>query len=195
MKEFRLFLRTGRRGAALANIFETKFNPYHDPRNGQFTFAPGHPNALSFVITSYGRSAGTSAVSRDREAPSNVVPPSNRSIEAAPVSQTGYSAGSTLRLAQYRPNPRAGTGGNSRAFHDPLTLQQAVPALRTAPGGSIIAVADSFFNFSGPANAAAEALSVAYSRNLIKQIKEIDPNYRFETLREPPNPTRTDQPN
>jgi hypothetical protein len=33
---FEIYLRTGRRVS-----FEQKFNPYHDPRNGQFTFAPG----------------------------------------------------------------------------------------------------------------------------------------------------------
>lgn len=33
-EEFRAFLRTGSR-------IEVKFNPYHDPRDGRFTFAPG----------------------------------------------------------------------------------------------------------------------------------------------------------
>lgn len=29
---------------------ELKFNPYHDPRNGQFTFAPGGPRSLSRIL-------------------------------------------------------------------------------------------------------------------------------------------------
>lgn len=37
---FGLFLRTGRRVVPPPPI-ELKFNPYHDPRNGRFTFAPG----------------------------------------------------------------------------------------------------------------------------------------------------------
>jgi LysM repeat protein len=37
---FEVYLRTGRRDVQPDNI-EHKFNPYHDPKNGQFTFAPG----------------------------------------------------------------------------------------------------------------------------------------------------------
>lgn len=36
---FSIYLRTGQR-VAIPPI-ELKFNPYHDPRNGRFTFAPG----------------------------------------------------------------------------------------------------------------------------------------------------------
>ena len=36
---FAIYLRTGQR-VAIPPI-ELKFNPYHDPRNGRFTFAPG----------------------------------------------------------------------------------------------------------------------------------------------------------
>jgi hypothetical protein len=42
---FEIYLRTGRRLAA--EILERKFNPYHDPRNGQFTFAPGGPRSIA----------------------------------------------------------------------------------------------------------------------------------------------------
>lgn len=37
---FEVYLRTGRRAIQPDNI-QYKFNPYHDPKNGQFTFAPG----------------------------------------------------------------------------------------------------------------------------------------------------------
>ena len=36
---FSIYLRTGQRVAV--GPIELKFNPYHDPRNGRFTFAPG----------------------------------------------------------------------------------------------------------------------------------------------------------
>ena len=56
-RAFRHYLRTGRRlemsafeGSRAAAEF--KFNPYHDPRNGQFTFAPGGPRSLSYVVIS-----------------------------------------------------------------------------------------------------------------------------------------------
>ena len=42
---FRHYLRTGEKlpPALFTPGFEAKFNPYHDPRNGRFTFAPGGP--------------------------------------------------------------------------------------------------------------------------------------------------------
>lgn len=43
---FAHWLRTGRLPSGdAAQRIELKFNPYHDPRNGQFTFAPGGPAA------------------------------------------------------------------------------------------------------------------------------------------------------
>ena len=43
-RAFEFFLRTGRRLIEPVSV-ENKFNPYHDPRNGQFTFAPGGPRS------------------------------------------------------------------------------------------------------------------------------------------------------
>jgi hypothetical protein len=58
-RAFAHYLRTGHIVSGLADEpLETKFNPYHDPENGQFTFAPGHANALGNVVTSYGRGSG-----------------------------------------------------------------------------------------------------------------------------------------
>ncbi len=59
-KAFSLFLRTGKRLAVFEPI-EAKFNPYHDPRNGQFTFAPGGPRSLSDVVISDRRRSGQGA--------------------------------------------------------------------------------------------------------------------------------------
>ena len=51
---FEHYLRTGQRLSTQAWVQEVehKFNPYHDPRNGCFTFAPGGPRSLSHVIVS-----------------------------------------------------------------------------------------------------------------------------------------------
>lgn len=38
MSAFKYYLRTGRRSAEL-DLLETKFNPWHDPEDGRFTFA------------------------------------------------------------------------------------------------------------------------------------------------------------
>lgn len=136
------------------------------------------------MITSYGRSNIPPQTS-DGFKPANNLSFNATATVTAPSAAEVVDNRTNFRLAQYRPNPRARTGGNSRAFHDPLTLQQALPSLRDAPGGSIIAVADSFFNLTGPANAATETLTTAYTRKLLQDIKEIDPGYAFETLGQP----------
>lgn len=53
LRAFSLWLRTGQwpAGPAAPDV-ECKFNPYHDPRNGQFTFAPGGPRSLSRAVAS-----------------------------------------------------------------------------------------------------------------------------------------------
>lgn len=57
-RAFSGWLRTGRwPGPGNRRGVELKFNPYHDPRNGRFTFAPGGPRSLSYVIISDGRPA------------------------------------------------------------------------------------------------------------------------------------------
>lgn len=59
-RAFLHYLRTGQRLSEYHFVdreeFELKFNPYHDPHNGQFTFAPGGPKSLSHVIVSSRRS-------------------------------------------------------------------------------------------------------------------------------------------
>lgn len=47
---FEIYLRTGR--LVPTDALERKFNPYHDPRNGQFTFAPGGPRSIADPIFS-----------------------------------------------------------------------------------------------------------------------------------------------
>ena len=48
---FEVYLRTGRR-LVIRESSERKFNPYHDPRNGQFTFAPGGPRSVTDPVFS-----------------------------------------------------------------------------------------------------------------------------------------------
>jgi hypothetical protein len=50
-RAFGHYLRTGRRSVIIfaggdRRRLETKFNPYHDPTNGRFIFAPGGPRSL-----------------------------------------------------------------------------------------------------------------------------------------------------
>lgn len=48
---FAYYLRTGRRlPEEPASSLGVKFNPWHDPRNGQFTFARGGPRSLSGAV-------------------------------------------------------------------------------------------------------------------------------------------------
>lgn len=59
------YLRTGRvpleiksaLGEDISGGYWVKFNPYHDPDNGRFTFAPGHPNAIGNPMVSERRNA------------------------------------------------------------------------------------------------------------------------------------------
>jgi hypothetical protein len=44
-----------------------------------------------------------------------------------------------------------GRGSNSRAFEDPITLEQSFPGLRNAPVRAIVAAADNLFDLTGPA--------------------------------------------
>lgn len=73
-------------------------------------------------------------------------------------------------------------GSNSAAFRDPMTLEQVFPGLRSAPGGSIVALADGIFDLGGPAQAATSAWAKNITSDLIAQIRAIDPSYRFESL-------------
>ncbi len=131
---FATWPRTGRWPIAVPrNGVELKFNPYHDPRNRQFTVAPGGPRSLSRVVVSHRRQPAL--------------------LEASSASANGASTGkgsiignatggeATLQDAVYRPvepidltlasrAPRSPRGGNASAFYDPMTLQQAIPHLQ-----------------------------------------------------------------
>lgn len=63
-----------------------------------------------------------------------------------------------------------------------MTLEQVFPGLREAPSGTILALADNVFDFSGPARALTSELALNEISTLIKQVQAIDPNYRFGSL-------------
>ncbi|WP_116970654.1 hypothetical protein [Blastomonas sp. UPD001] len=156
---FEHYLRTGRRIDLQPRraAIERKFNPYHDPDNGQFTFAPG------------GRRSGTSPRSSQR---------------GSDAPKPGVSANpAKLLLAQYRPNRRARIGGNrGPALNDPMTLERAFPGLRNAPGSSIIALADNALDITGPSRRLTTELADAEVKKLIAQIKQVDPDFRYQSL-------------
>ncbi|WP_267396935.1 MULTISPECIES: hypothetical protein [unclassified Sphingomonas] len=142
---FAAWLRTGKlppvRGA---DGLELKFNPYHDPRDGRFTFAPGGARA-----TYDGASA---------------------------------RAQTQARLAPAPEPPVVGRGGNSRAFEDPMTLRQSFPQWRGTPGGAVFAVADNLFDLTGPAEAAKAELLQGHARQLMAQIKAMDPAWHYDEI-------------
>jgi hypothetical protein len=165
----------------LGDGIECKFNPYHDPRNGRFTFAPGGPRSLDHPIVSHRRSASRS---KPVAAPA---PPEARVADdpaGATISDAVYRparAAAMLQPAGFAPSaePR---GGNIRAFDDPMTLEQVFPDLRDTPGGALVALADDAFDFSGPSRALTAELTKNWSNRLIEQIKAIDPSYHFDSL-------------
>ena len=63
-----------------------------------------------------------------------------------------------------------------------MTLEQAFPGLQKSPGGAILAAADHLFDLTGPANDAQAALADNWSRGIIDQIREIDPNWHYDRL-------------
>ena len=78
------YLRTGRRTVRHGAI-EYKFNPYHDPRNGQFTFAPGKGG-----FRGGGGSFGGGGATGDWEAP-RIEP--KKTVKAKPFMPKGGSGG------------------------------------------------------------------------------------------------------
>lgn len=148
-RPFEHWLRTGRLpDGGTAQVIQLKFNPYHDPRNGRFTFAPGGPSIAPSAGLVRRRAAATnrgSIATGAGGATTAEVPKLSASMPTAP---------STANFAPTRTGPPMGRGPNIRALEKPMTLEQVFPGLRDAPGGAIIAVADDFFDLRGPTNAA-----------------------------------------
>lgn len=186
-RTYTVWLRTGRWTVEpVDDDIERKFNPYHDPRNGQFTFAPGGPHSLSQVIVSHGRRSASGS----------------KPLLQNETGEQNTSGGTSVLDAVYRPDetqvgpvpasfprvPRSMGRSNAQAFHDPMTLQQAIPTLESRPAGAIVALADNLFDITGPAQEMTTQLARERSNQLIEQIRAIDPDYRFESLGFPYTP-------
>lgn len=86
---FEFYLRTGRRLVS-PRASERKFNPYHDPRNGQFTFAPGGPRSVANPIFSDRHGLSKPKAKPDGETTST--PPTARSKGPPPTRRTPVAA-------------------------------------------------------------------------------------------------------
>jgi len=205
---FARFIRTGRIEAPA--VTERKFNPWHDPDDGRFTFAgqgvyyargggaSGGPNQRRpverFIRAGGGQSitigARTSAPTRFAQPVGRLSASTDNRVQAL-AARAGGPASATLLgspALQVRPpkQPRerpAGMGHN--APPDVRLIEQAFPGLRIAPGGAIVAAADNLVDLTGPARRATQALTRAESRSIINEIRSIDPSYRFQSLGEP----------
>lgn len=180
------YLRTGQRLTIRGDPeVELKFNPYHDPRNGRFTFAPGGPRSLSDIIISDGH-RGERRVSRSVAtiAPEAPPAPSDQAASSQLIEAVGVpDEAAATQLAQYRPGPRGRMGDNGGPpLNDPLTIEQTFPALHNSPGGSLIALADNILDLTGPANRLTTEFMERHANILIQQIKAIEPNFRPASL-------------
>ncbi|WP_232834161.1 MULTISPECIES: hypothetical protein [unclassified Sphingomonas] len=63
-----------------------------------------------------------------------------------------------------------------------MTLEQSFPGLGNSPGGAVVAVADTLFDFHGPADAMTAEVLEKQMRHLSAQIKTIDPAWRYDEI-------------
>lgn len=195
-RAFSQWMRTGIwHGAFDAGGIEHKFNPYHDPRNGQFTFAPGGPRSLSHVVISHGRGKGFRTYRSSMTGSAAVRSPATDAQSAKLGDGRGpdlagrvLGRGETARLLAPPDTGRSSRrGGSNRHYEeerhgpgDPDALERAFPGLRGSPAGAIVAVADGLFDLSGPSRAATTALARNWSNALENDIKRIVPGFRYD---------------
>jgi hypothetical protein len=166
---------------------EVKFNPYHDPRDGRFTFATGGGLAAGVAARpERRRSIQTGGV---RVPP--VGTPPLRSVDVPKSQATGFDDGvfrprrfdaSALRPVQLEAESRPRARSNFDSMIRPMTLQPGFPGFAGAVGGSIVNAADQFLEVTGPALDVTTELTKNASNVLINQIMKIDPHYRFDSL-------------
>ena len=63
-----------------------------------------------------------------------------------------------------------------------MTLEHSFPGLRSSPGGAIVAVADNLFDLTGPANAMTAEVLQNHARQIIEEIKAIDPGWHYDEI-------------
>jgi hypothetical protein len=133
---FLWWLRTGRLPTVrTAAGLELKFNPYHDPKDGRFTFGPGGTGSA----VAYGEGQG----------------------------------------------PRMGRGGNSRAFEDPMTLEQAFPHLDDPFLQGIASIAQPALDIFGPGAEAQIQVLNAHAKKVLEDIKKLEPNFVHQEIVSP----------
>lgn len=133
---FAWWLRTGRLPTVrTAAGLELKFNPYHDPHNGRFTFGPGGTGS----VVAYGEGQG----------------------------------------------PRFGRGSNSRAFEDPMTVEQAFPELDDPVSKTFAAITGPLFDIVGPAAEAQIQILDSHATNVLEDIKKLDPQFVYQEITSP----------
>lgn len=104
---FSYYLRTGRRLPLQAadDAVEQKFNPYHDPRNGQFTFAPGGRRSLQ------GNAAARRSNATSKQAPAGP--------NSAKASKTQSGAATKHDLGALSARYESTAGGNAGMISTP----------------------------------------------------------------------------
>jgi hypothetical protein len=188
---FEYWLRTGRHLTTAAEFLEAerKFNPYHDPENGQFTFGPG--GTASSAHRSVSITQRYSGATRHAPARTRFDSERRSAIQASFVPDPDANAtdrnesepDATLQPANYTRNPRAGIGGNNGApLNDPMTIQRVFPAIQSSPAGSIVAVADNILDLTSPSTRLTSGLAAGHVNQLIRQIQTIDPTYKLDSL-------------
>lgn len=181
-----------------ADGIEHKFNPYHDPRNGQFTFAPGGPRSLSRVIVSHGRGKGRQqsygGALGAGEARSNLAAMETRSTTIGgagmPLPADNLfgrgEGGTTLELVPSRVPRPSRQPGSKRHYEEERTsagdtelLERAFPGLRNSQAGAIVAAADGLLGISAPANATTTALARNWATMWENDIRALVPGFRY----------------
>jgi hypothetical protein len=79
-------------------------------------------------------------------------------------------------------------GNGGPPLNDPMTLDRVFPGVATGPAAvtgparAIIGLADNILDITGPGAALTTDLAIAHSNMLIRQIREVDPSYRIDSL-------------
>jgi len=187
-RDFSTWMRTGRLPAERSGALELKFNPYHDPRNGRFTFAPGGAG--------YGSSGVVSYQWRSRKTRASLPPITpvqtdtwRAATPSAPISEPDQLTDAVFQPNKTKPLLQRTAGirfpdlrSNTRPFDVPMTLEQTFPGLQNAPGGALIAAADNLLDITGPANRLTTTMSQQYADRIMSDIRAIDPNYRKDSF-------------
>lgn len=179
---FACWLRTG---SWPVDAIERKFNPYHDPRDGRFTFAPGGPRSLERVVVAQRRRSAAKLANDGGTVPRfDAVQADNRGT-LAPAVLRADRGDAQLQLAGAAgrpPGTRPGRGDNGGPPPVPMTLEQAFPGLANTPAGGVLAVMDQAFDIFGPAARLNADLHNRRLEQLRARILGIDPVYPIPQL-------------